>query len=188
MGEPVLDARTEASSDPPSTSVAGEFKHLLGVLRRDADGFMPEGQPIDGTHREAFVLLLAYGCAIEKILSAAAGRGGMLPGHRVSLRSYVEQLLGGEAEAVTVGRLEKYFEDAVSLFARTRLDSESALQDYAEQLAKQFQPDRIERRVRPNGLMRLFGLHEGAYWREYKSEFHSLDATGVKQLASKEEM
>ena len=172
------------SDDSVSGFEPGKFGSLLEVLRAEADAFLPTDGPPEAQHREAFVLLLAYGCAVEKVLAAAAGRGGMLPGHRVSLRSYVEQLLQGDAEAVTVRRLEQYFNDAVSLFARSRLDSEGALQSFAERIAEQFQPERIERQTtpQPSGLDRLLGRAEAAYWREFKKEFGKLTAADVKHL------
>jgi hypothetical protein len=132
---------------------------------------------------EVLTLLLAYALAIEQILSRAAGRSGTMPGHSVSVRGYVEQALSVEGGEFALGRLTKYVKDSILFFARTHSGVQEAIDRFAEDLAEALKPSRIEERVRPSSLLALFGLHEGAYWREFRQQYRTLDAAALKEMA-----
>ncbi len=132
---------------------------------------------------EVLTQLLAYACAVEKVLAEAAGTSGTMPGHAVSVRSYVEQVLSGEARQTSRARMANYFLDALTFFMKTHAGVEKAMDQFATQLAEALRPSHIENRVQASGLLRMFGLHEGAYWREFCRQFRSLDAAGIQQLA-----
>jgi len=131
---------------------------------------------------DALALTLAYAMAIEHVLSQAAGRSGTLPGHSVSVRGYVEQSLSGDARAASLLRLTNYFKDAIVFFMKTHSGLQEGIDHFAQQLADALRPSRIEERVQPSAFLKMFGLHEGAYWREFCKQFRSLDAAGIKQL------
>jgi hypothetical protein len=130
--------------------------------------------------------VVAYALAIEQVLSQAAGRSGTLPGHSVSVRGYVEQALGGEARTASLLRLNNYFKDAIVFFMKTHTGHQATIDQFAKHLATAIRPSRIEESVQPSGFLKLFGLHEGVYWREFCRQFRSLDAAGIKQLAEEE--
>jgi len=137
---------------------------------------------------DVVALLLAYCMAIERVLSQAAGRSGTLPGHAVSVRSYVEQALSGEARQGSVLRLTNYFKDAIVFLMKTHAGHQKAIDQFAQDLAEALRPAQIESRVKPSGLLKVFGLHEGAYWREFCRQFRHLDAAAVKQIAESQHL
>ena len=69
---------------------------------------------------------------------------------------------------------------------KTHTGHQAAVDQFAKDLAAALRPSRIEENVKPSGALKLFGLHEGAYWREFCKQFRSLDASAVKQLAEAE--
>lgn len=164
----------------------GTFKQLAGMLKAPVRKLVA-GEDAASPEQTADVLtlLLAYCISIERILAQAAGRSGHLPGHAVSVRGYVEQCLGGEVSAQTTTRLTDYFKDAVTHFLTTHAGQQEAIDRFAQDLAEAIRPGRIEDRVPTNGVMKLFGLHEGAYWREFRKQFRSLDSAGIKQLVDR---
>jgi len=164
-----------------SNSGATTLANLVSLVRPVAAKAVAEADR--GDLEEVLTQLLAYACAVEKVLAEAAGTGGTLPGHAVSVRAYVEQVLSGEARESSRARLANSFLDALAFFMKTHSGVEKALDGFARDLAAALRPSEIEGRVSPNPLLRLFNLHEGAYWREYTRQFRSLDAAGVKQLA-----
>lgn len=135
---------------------------------------------------EALAQLLGFALAIETVLSnAAGGHGVSLPGHNVSVRAYVDQVLSGESREASGSRLTAYFMEAINLLMQTNQGTEQALTDFASNLALEFRPGKIEGRTEVGTLLKLLGLHELAYWREYKKSYRSLDTQGLKQIAAK---
>ena len=167
----------------PPTEATGLDQFVALVRPAVRQALSGEGGANPQDLEEVLSQLLGYSLAVEKILSQAAGRAGTLPGHNVSVRAYVDQVLSGEARAMSAERLARYFKDAITFFARTHQGLEKSLDQFAMDLASAMRPSEIEDRVSASGMLKLFGLHEGAYWREYRRRFSSLDAAGIKQLA-----
>jgi len=164
----------------------GTFKQLAGMLKTPVRELVAgENAPPPEQTADVLTLLLAYCISIERILAQAAGRSGHLPGHAVSVRGYVEQCLSGEAPDKAAARLTGYFKDAVTHFLTTHSGQQEAIDRFAQDLADAIRPGRIEERVQTNGVMKMFGLHEGAYWREFRKQFRSLDSAGLKQLVER---
>ena len=125
-------------------------------------------------------MLVAYAWGIERILTAAAG-SELMPGHSVSARGYVQQLLSGQGRPSGAERLKAYLGDAIRLLNRTHGEVQAELNKFAESLVEALNPERLEESVEPGILGRLFGM-QGAYWREYKVRMKNLDASGVRQI------
>jgi len=152
---------------------------LKGPVRKLLTG---ENAPSAKETADVMTVLLAYCISIERILAQAAGRTGHLPGHAVSVRGYVEQCFAGEATDQAMRRLKDYFKDAITHFMTTHSGQQDAIDRFAQDLADAIRPARIEERVKPSAFLKLFGLHEGAYWREFRKQFRSLDSAGISQL------
>jgi hypothetical protein len=168
------------------TSGVGSLENLIQMIRpRMREVLTAEGAPKPKEVADVITLLLAYSLAIERVLSEAAGRSGTLPGHSVSVRSYVEQTLSGEARAASLLRLTNYFKDAIVFFMKNYTGMQSMIDQFAKDLADSLRPSQIESRVKPSALLRLFGLHEGVYWKEFQRQFRSLDAAGIKQIVER---
>lgn len=176
------DTSMDTMLSPPTGAMT--LANLVSLLRpqvRKAVGGVGAADPSD--IEEVLTQLLAYACAVEKVLAEAAGTSGTMPGHAVSVRSYVEQVLSGEARETSRARMANYFLDALVFFMKTHAGVEKAMDQFATQLAEALRPSHIENRVRTNALLRTLGLHEGAYWKEFCRQFRSLDAAGIQQLA-----
>lgn len=173
------DTSMDTMLSPPSGAMT--LANLVSLVRPEMQKAVAHADPKD--LEEILTQLLAYACAVEKVLAEAAGTSGTMPGHAVSLRAYVEQVLSGEARETARPRLANYFLDSLVFFMKTHAGVEKAMDRFATQLAEALRPSHIEDRVKPSALLRMFGLHEGAYWREFCRQFRSLDAAGVRQLA-----
>jgi hypothetical protein len=161
---------------------------LMDMVREEVrEGLFGEQPASPEDVAEVMTQLLAYNIAIERVLSGAAGRSGTLPGHSVSVRGYVSQALSGEARDASFQRLAKYFRDAIVFLMKTHSGIQSAIDQFAGSLVEALRPSRIEERVRPSGMQNFFGVKEVAFWREYRRQFSSLDASGVRQLVQDEE-
>ena len=170
-----------------SASGSASLDQLVQLLRRPMQQLVQGENAADPKDiAEVMTFVVGYALAIEQVLAQAAGRSGTLPGHSVSVRGYVEQALGGEARAASILRLNNYFKDAIVFFMKTHTGHQATIDQFAKDLAAALRPSRIEESVQPSGLLKLFGLHEGAYWREFCRQFRSLDAAGIKQLAEEE--
>lgn len=77
----------------------------------------PAARPEDVA--EALAQLVGFAQAIEHVISLANGGDGQrLPGHGVSVRAYVDQVLAGEVPENSRARLTGYFIEAIDLLAR----------------------------------------------------------------------
>ena len=160
----------------------GELAQLIELCREESREYFRDGAHAREELLEAFALLLGYGSAIEKLLAQTAGGGGSLPDHS-SLRTYIQQLLGAEAQGTSVRQLERYFRDAFQLFSETHLGVERELQRFSEKVVDTFRPSRIEARVKVGGLAKLLGGGiERACWEEFKKDWHHLDGAAVRKL------
>ena len=61
---------------------------------------------------------------------------------------------------------------------------QEGIDKFAEDLAGALRPAHIEEQVKPNALLTMLGLHEGAYWRAYRERFRTLDAAALRELAT----
>jgi hypothetical protein len=166
---------------------AATFAQLATMLKKPVRQMLEgDDAPEPKDIAEVMAYLLAYCVSIERILAKAAGRSGHLPGHSVSVRGYVEQAMSGEARSAAVLRLSNYFKDAITWFMKTHAGQQETIDRFAQDLADAIRPGQIENRVQANGLLKMFGLHEGVYWREFRKQFRSLDASGVKQLVEEQ--
>lgn len=170
-----------------SASGSASLEQLIQLMRKPMrEMVMGENGAQPKDIAEVLTFLLSYALAIEQVLAQSAGRSGTLPGHSVSVRGYVEQALSGEARAASILRLSNYFKDAIVYFMTVQTRNQASIDQFAKDLAAALRPSRIEENVNPSGFLKMFGLHEGAYWREFCNQFRSLDAAAVKQLAEDE--
>ncbi|MFQ5505590.1 MAG: hypothetical protein ACE5F1_12450 [Planctomycetota bacterium] len=135
---------------------------------------------------EVLSQLLAFAWAVERALIQASGRENAIPGHMISVRGYVEQVLSGEDRRASIERLNSYFVEAIRLLLMQNLAGERDLDQYSRHLVSVFRPSRIIDDTKVGALFRLLGLSETAYWREYQRRWRSLDAQGLRQLAEEE--
>ena len=159
------DARKHESTDSLSTS-GGSLEDQIAELRPAMDTkVLGEGTtPAKGEDvAEALAQLIGFAQAIERIISLANGGDGQrLPGHGVSVRAYVDQILAGEVPESSRARLTGYFIQAIDLLARTSKGVDRALIQFSEGLAREFKPADIEAQTRAGGLLKLLGREEVA--------------------------
>lgn len=162
---------------------AATFSQLSTMLKKPVRELL-QGEDAASPREVAdlIAMLLAYAVAIERILAHAAGRTGHLPGHNVSVRSYFDQAASGEARPAAALRLSNYLKDAIAYFMKTHGGQQEAIDRFAQDLVSAMRPAAIEERVQVGGILKVFGLHEGAYWREFKKQYRSLDTQAIKQL------
>lgn len=133
---------------------------------------------------EALIQLLAYALSLEYIICQVSKRESTIPGHNVSVRGYVEQVLSGESSEVAWRRLSEYLRDAQHQLFQVAMTRDKALDDFAQVVLEEFSPQRIEEQVRPT----LFQMVRGrghAYWAAFFERYHHMDASGLRQLAER---
>ena len=138
--------------------------------------------PSRGALLDVLAGLLAYAWSVESVLSAVKKRE-TIPGHALSVRSYVEQVFSGDAPKVKLDRLNDYFRDSIKLLAANAHSVQKALDQFAQQIAEKLKPSRIEEQARVSTLLGLLGLKEIAFWREYLQQYRSLDPDALLQIA-----
>ena len=156
---------------------------LLPGLRRKLGG---EGTDAPSTALVSELLsrLLAYAWGVEMVLCAALNReGGTIPGHAVSVRGYVDQVVSGDASEIALERLAGYFKDAIGLLASHCQRTQDELDTFSNRLVEEFKPSRIEQHANVGALFRLLGLSEITFWREYVRQYRTLDPEALRKLA-----
>jgi hypothetical protein len=179
-----LGLRAEMADSDSRSGRRGRRGRLkfIELCREETPDYFRDGAPARELH-EAFALLLGYG-AIE-LLAQTAGGGGSLPDHS-SLRTYVQQLLSGEARARPCGT-GRYFRTPSALL-ETHLGVELSPALLRER-GRQASALRIEARAKVGGLAKLLGGGmERACWEEFKKEYHHLDGAGVRKLGRSTEL
>jgi len=158
---------------------------VRGTVRAKLEGDNTNpSESVDVT--EALAQLLGFAWAVERLLVQAAGTKSTIPGHALSVRGYVDQVLSGEGRDAARERLTSYFKEAIRLLATQRLAVEQHLEGFRERIASAFRPSRIEDETGVGIVFRALGLKEVAYWREYQRRWRSIDKQGVEQVVQNE--
>jgi len=134
---------------------------------------------------EALIQLLAYALSLEYLICQVSRREATIPGHNVSVRGYVDQVLSGESSEVAWRRLAEYLRDAQVQLFQVAMTRDKALDDFAELVLDEFDPKRIEERIRPTLLQRLLGSPGNAYWAAFLERYQHMDTPGLRQLAER---
>ena len=175
-------------SDDTDTGV-GRLAEMIANHRRNL-GRKLSGEGTSKAQAQDLVEVLAhtiaFASAIELILSRAEGAApGQLPGHKVSVRNLVDQVLSGEARETSRRRLHKWTQDAIIQLEVTHQCLDVKLREFARKIADTFNPDRISGRVKVGLWGRLTGSNQRACWEEYGRCWQDLDSHGVIDIATK---